>query len=165
MFNGQRIREAYPTNPEAETRAAQIRQQAENEEAAAFALLEHLRVEAAQAAEKLKPNEGETIAKSVDFYTAHRLRFRNAPAVSQIVEEFIQERQKLTQHDRNLAGLRHSDEFHPCCLSEVAFATERDPSNEKEICSAPFGRTCVFRCRYAVIFLPEIRHDRASRQN
>ena len=106
MVKGQRIREAYPTKAEAETRAAQIRQQVENEGAAAFALPDHLRVEAGQAAEKLKPHNGESITKAVDFYIAHCLRFRNAPPVSQIVEEFIQERQKLNQRDRNLADVR-----------------------------------------------------------
>ena len=36
MVHRQRIREAFPTKEEAETRAAQIRQQVENEGAAAF---------------------------------------------------------------------------------------------------------------------------------
>ncbi len=38
MVKGKRIREAFPTNKEAETRAAQIRQMVDNEGAAAFSL-------------------------------------------------------------------------------------------------------------------------------
>ncbi len=38
MIQGERIREAYPTKAEAETRAAQIRQMVDNEGAAAFSL-------------------------------------------------------------------------------------------------------------------------------
>ncbi|HUK83237.1 MAG TPA: tyrosine-type recombinase/integrase [Verrucomicrobiae bacterium] len=106
MLNGRRIRETFPTKEEAETRAAEIRVKIENEGAAAFALPDHLRVEAGQAAEKLKPYDGETITKAVDFYLDHCLRFRNAPAVSQVVEGFIQERQKLNQRARNLADVR-----------------------------------------------------------
>ena len=46
MVNGKRIREAYPTKAEAETRAAEIRIQVENEGRAAFTMPTAVRVEA-----------------------------------------------------------------------------------------------------------------------
>jgi hypothetical protein len=46
MLKGERIRETFPTRPEAESRAAQIRQQRDNEGAAAFTLPSAARVEA-----------------------------------------------------------------------------------------------------------------------
>ncbi|MCG3147247.1 MAG: Tyrosine recombinase XerC [Verrucomicrobiae bacterium] len=106
QVNGKRIRETFETKAEAETRAAQIRLQVENEGAAALALSAGVRLQAAQAIEALKPYEGETIAKAVDFYIAHSLRFRHAPLTADIIKEFIPEREKLNQRDSNIAELR-----------------------------------------------------------
>jgi len=59
-WDGQRIRETYPTKTEAETRGAQIRVKIQNEGSAAFNLPLPLRVEAVECAALLEPH-GATI--------------------------------------------------------------------------------------------------------
>jgi len=106
MVNGKRERHTYPTKGEAETKAAEIRTQVTNEGTAAFNLPASVRVAAVKAVEMLKPYEGETITKAVDFYIAHSLRFRNAPSAADIIKEFMPEREQLNQRDSNIAELR-----------------------------------------------------------
>ena len=55
MIQGRRIREAYPTKGEAETRAAEIRTTIQNQGAAAFGISDRVRIQAAEGSEKLKP--------------------------------------------------------------------------------------------------------------
>ena len=106
MVNGKRIREVFETKALAQDRAAEIRNQVTNEGTAAFNLSSPVRVEAVKAIALLKPYEGETIAKAVEFYINHSLRFRNAPPVAAIIKEFVAEREQLNQRDRNLADVR-----------------------------------------------------------
>lgn len=88
MIVGQRIREAYATKEEAETRAAQIRQMVENQGAMAFSISESVRVQAAEAVEQLTPHNA-TIKEAVDHYCGHVLKYRNSPTVSEIVAKLI----------------------------------------------------------------------------
>ena len=106
QVNGKRTSEVYATKAEAETAAKQIRLKVANEGAAGFSLPRDIQVEAAAAVATLTPYEGETIAKAVEFYVAHSLRFRNAPPVAEIIKEFIAEREQLNQRDRNLDDVR-----------------------------------------------------------
>jgi site-specific recombinase XerD len=106
QVNGKRVSEVFKTKGEAETAAAQIRLKHANQGAAGFNLPRDVQVEAAAAVEKLKGYDGETIAKAVDFYIAHSLRFRDAPLASEIVKEFMIEREQLNQRDTNIAELR-----------------------------------------------------------
>lgn|GEM_PF-3451689 len=106
QLHGKRTSELFKTKAEAETAASQVRLKVANEGAAGFSLPRDVQVEAAAAVETLKAYEGETIAKAVEFYVAHSLRFRNAPPVAEIIKEFIAEREKLNQRDRNLADVR-----------------------------------------------------------
>lgn len=88
QVDGKRIRETFPTKGEAETRAAQIRQQVENEGHAAFSLAAEIRTEAVRAVEKLAPHNA-TITEAIDHYCEHVLKYRNAPTVSEIVEKLL----------------------------------------------------------------------------
>ncbi len=88
MVNGHRIREAFSTKEEAESRAAQVRLMVENEGAAAFTLPGDVRAIAAKCVEKLTPF-GATLDESVDHYIEHVLKYRNAPTVSEIVEKLL----------------------------------------------------------------------------
>ncbi len=106
QLHGKRTSELFKTKAEAETAASQVRLKVANEGAAGFSLPRDVQVEAAAAVETLKAYEGETIAKAVEFYVAHSLRFRNATPVAEIIKEFIAEREKLNQRDRNLADVR-----------------------------------------------------------
>ncbi len=90
MVNGERIRETFKTVKEAETRAAQIRQQRDNEGAAAFTLPSAARVEAVNCGEMLKPYNA-TITEAVTYYVEHVLKFRNAPPVSELVKSMVAE--------------------------------------------------------------------------
>lgn len=124
QLNGTRTSEVFETKAEAETHAAQVRIKEANEGAAGFSLPADIRVEAANAVEVLKPYEGETIGKAVEFYVNHSLRFRNAPPVADIIKEFVAEREKLNQRDRNLADVRQrlnvfARTFGPRKLAEI----------------------------------------------
>jgi integrase len=88
MVKGQRIREAFETKEQAETRAAQIRQMIENQGAAAFGISDRVRVQAGEASEKLKPFNVEII-EAVDYYIEHVLAYRDKPAVNATIAEII----------------------------------------------------------------------------
>lgn len=106
QLNGKRTSEVFKTKAEAVAAAAQIRLKIANEGAAGFNLPREVQVEAAAAVETLTPYEGETIAKAVEFYVAHCLRFRNAPTAGKIIKDFIPEREQLNQRESNIAELR-----------------------------------------------------------
>lgn len=106
MVNGQRIREAYPTKGEAETRAAEIRTQVDNEGRAAFTMPTAVRVEATKAVETLKPYAGETITKAVAHYVEHVLKYRTAPTVTKIVKLLVTEAEGNKRRDRTVKDLR-----------------------------------------------------------
>jgi integrase len=105
MVNGQRVREAYSTKGEAETRAAEIRTQVENEGRAAFNLPTDVRVEAQKAVEKLAPHSA-SITEAVDFYVEHVLKYRNAPTVAEIVKRLVTEAEGNKRRDRTVKDLR-----------------------------------------------------------
>ena len=105
MVNGQRIRDAYPTKAEAETRAAEIRIQVENEGRAAFTMPAAVRVEAHKAVEKLAPHKA-TITEAVDFYVEHVLKYRTAPTVAEIVKRLVTEAEGNKRRDRTVKDLR-----------------------------------------------------------
>jgi len=65
----QRIREAFATKEEAETHAAEIRVKVENEGAAAFSLPASVRVQAAEAVEKLTPFNAASVAMRINSGT------------------------------------------------------------------------------------------------
>ena len=93
---GKRKSEIFDTKEKAETAAKQARLKVVAEGSAGFSLPRDVQVEAAAAITTLAPYEGETIAKAVEFYVAHSLRFRNAPTVSKVSKEFVAEREQLT---------------------------------------------------------------------
>jgi len=105
MVNGHRIRETFPTKGEAETRAAEIRIQVENEGHAAFDLPAAIRVEAQKAIEKLMPHKA-SITEAVDFYLEHVLKYRNAPVVAEIVKKLVAEAEGNKRRERTLKDLR-----------------------------------------------------------
>ena len=104
MIDGQRIREAYATKEEAETRAAQIRQMVENQGAMAFSISESVRVQAAEAVEKLTPHNA-TIKEAVDHYCGHVLKYRNAPTVSEIVAKLIADAESNDRRESTVKDL------------------------------------------------------------
>ncbi len=105
MVNGHRIRETFPTKGEAETRAAEIRIQVENEGHAAFDLPAAIRVEAQKAIEKLMPHKA-SITEAVDFYLEHVLKYRNAPVVAEIVKKLVAEAEGNKRRERTVKDLR-----------------------------------------------------------
>ncbi len=106
QVDGHRVYESFKTEADAITRAWQITDDLRRSGKAGFELPMSVRVEAAAAVAALKDYEGETIKRAVDFYIGHCLRFRNAPPVADIINEFVAEREKLNQRDRNLADVR-----------------------------------------------------------
>jgi integrase len=105
MLKGERIRETFPTLKEAETRAAQIRQQRDNEGAAAFALPAAARVEAVNCGEMLRPYNA-TITEAVTYYVEHVLAYRNAPPVSEIVKRMVAEAESAGRRETTVKDLR-----------------------------------------------------------
>jgi len=88
MIQGKRIREAYPTRGEADTRAAEIRTMITNQGAAAFGISDRVRVQAGEASEKLKPFNVE-ITEAVDYYIEHVLAYRDKPIVNATIAEIV----------------------------------------------------------------------------
>src|SRR5437867_12670638 len=88
MVKGRRIREAFPTKEEAETRSAQIRQMVDNEGAAAFSLPADTRAEAAKCVEILKPYNA-TITEACHHFVEKVLKFREAPIVAEAVKRLL----------------------------------------------------------------------------
>ncbi len=88
MIQGRRIREAYPTKGEAETRAAEIRTTIQNQGAAAFGISDRVRIQAAEGSEKLKPFNVE-ITEAVDYYIEHVLAYRDKPTVNATIAEIV----------------------------------------------------------------------------
>ena len=105
MLKGERIRETFPTRPEAETRAAQIRQQRDNEGAAAFTLPSAARLEAVKCGEMLKPYNA-TITEAVTYYVEHVLAYRNAPPVLEIVKNVVAEAKSAGRRETTVKDLR-----------------------------------------------------------
>ncbi|MBM3861245.1 MAG: hypothetical protein FJ395_16580 [Verrucomicrobia bacterium] len=89
MIGGKRIREAYPTKAEAETRAAEIRLQVENEGKAGFDCPVALRVEAVECEKMLQPFKA-SIRDACQWYVKHVLKFRAAPTVTTALAEIIE---------------------------------------------------------------------------
>lgn len=106
MVNGQRIREAFATKIEAETRAAQIRQMVKSEGADSVALPLELRAEAAKCAETLKPY-GATVTEAVNYYVERVLKFRESPTVAEAVNRLMVEKEQKNLRPSTLKGLRH----------------------------------------------------------
>ncbi len=105
MVNGQRIREAFPTKGEAETRAAEIRIQVENEGRGAFDLPADIRVAAARCAKKLKPYDA-SLDEAVNFYVDHVLKYRNAPTVKSVLAEILSHKQASGRRERTIRQFR-----------------------------------------------------------
>jgi len=106
QVDGKRIRETFPTKGEAETRAAQIRQQVENEGHAAFSLDADTRVEAVRAVEKLTPHNA-TITEAVDHYCEHVLKYRTSPTVTEIVKKLLADAKANHRRERTIKDLHH----------------------------------------------------------
>src|ERR1039458_5329385 len=106
MVSGQRIREAFTTKEEAETRAAQIRAVIENEGTAAFTLPVDVRTIAAKCVEKLSPH-GATLDEAVDHYVDHVLKYRNVPTVAKIVAKLLADSEANHRRERTVKDLRH----------------------------------------------------------
>ncbi len=105
MVNGQRIRKTYPIKAEAETHAAEIRIQVENEERAAFTMPSAVRVEAVSAVKQLALHNA-SITEAVDFYVEHVLKYRTAPTVAEIVKRLVAEAESNKRRDRTVKDLR-----------------------------------------------------------
>lgn len=88
MIQGRRIREAYPTKGQAETRAAEIRTMIENQGVAAFGISDRVRIQAAEALEKVKPFNVE-ITEAVDYHVDHVLAYRDKPTVHATIAEIV----------------------------------------------------------------------------
>ena len=106
QVNGERIRETFPTKGEAESRAAQIRLQVENEGQAAFSLPASIRTEAVRAVEKLTPHNA-TISEAVDHYLQHVLKYRTAPVITEIIEKLLADAAANHRRERTIKDLRH----------------------------------------------------------
>ena len=106
MLKGERIREAFPTKEEAETRAAQIRQMVDNEGAAAFSLPADTRAEAAKCVEMLKPYNA-TIAEACEHFVEKVLKYREAPAIADAVKRLLVEKEQKNLRPGTLIDLRH----------------------------------------------------------
>ena len=105
MVNGERIRETFPTKAQAEARAAQIRLTVENEGATALALPASVRVQAAEAIEKLTPHKA-TIREAVDHYCEHVLKYRAVPTIAEIAEKLIADAISNNRRERTIEDLR-----------------------------------------------------------
>ena len=106
QVKGERIRETFPTKGEAESRAAQIRLQVENEGQAAFSLPASIRTEAVRAVEKLTPHNA-TISEAVDHYLQHVLKYRTAPVITEIIEKLLADAAANHRRERTIKDLRH----------------------------------------------------------
>ena len=106
MVNGQRIRKTYPIKAEAETHAAEIRIQVENEERAAFTMPSAVRVEAVSAVKQLALHNA-SITEAVDFYVEHVLKYRTAPTITEIIEKLLADAASNQRRERTIKDLRH----------------------------------------------------------
>jgi integrase len=106
QVNGECLRETFPTKGEAESRAAPIRAQVENEGQAAFSLPAAIRTEAVRAVEKLTSHNA-TITEAVDHYLQHVLKYRTAPVVTEIIEKLRVAAAANHRRERTIKDLRH----------------------------------------------------------
>jgi integrase len=105
QVGGERIRETFPTKAEAETRAAQIRTQVENEGRAAFTLPANVRAEAADAINQLKPYDA-SIREAVEHYVEHVLKYRTAPTVAEVVKKLLADAATNQRRERTIKDLK-----------------------------------------------------------
>lgn len=171
QLNGKRTNEVFQTKAEAVAAAAQIRLKIANEGAAGFNLPREVQVEAAAAVETLTPYEGETIAKAVEFYVAHCLRFRNAPTAGEIIKEFIGRTQRLAEpllhrpHQIARGRLTGSDRLIKVAVSETGAELRKLDARQRGKFSHPQnaqGRGTVFfeefaQCLQIILGLGECR--------
>jgi integrase len=106
MLKGKRIREAFDTKEQAETKAAQIRQMVENEGAAAFTLAPDVRAEAAKCVELLTPH-GVSLRHATDHYLRTVVAFKNAPIVREIVEKLVSDARANGRRFKTVEDLRY----------------------------------------------------------
>ncbi len=137
MIRGKRIREAFPTKDEAETRAAQIRAMVDNEGAGALALPTEHRVEASKCIEKLKPFNA-SLTEAVDHYVQHVLAFRNKPTVSALLTEIIQAKRATGRRERTIRQFsclcqRFAETFGERRLSTITPGEIRDWLGDKQV--------------------------------
>ena len=123
MLNGKRIREAFPTREEAETRAQQIRAQVHREGVFAFALTTDVRVEATKCVEMLKPYNA-AITEACQYYIERVLKYREAPTVADAVKRLLIEKGQKNLRPGTLNDLRHrwgkfADTFGTRKLNEI----------------------------------------------
>lgn len=154
MVNGERIREAFPTKAEAETKATQIRQMIENEGAAALNVPIALRVEADKCAKMLEPFPGMTITEAVEYYVERVLRYRTAPTVASVLAEMIEAkrtsgRRSLTIKSFRTRGERFCKTFGNRRLSSVTAEEINQWMNDKAVHGSELG--AVSRINYLVV--------------
>ena len=106
LINGKRERRSFQSKVEAETFGEMARVKKQNEGTAAFGISESVRVDASKASALLAPH-GVSLVEAARYYIDHVLAYRNAPSLSQIVNNLIDEATRNERRQRTVEDLRY----------------------------------------------------------
>ena len=106
LINGKRERRTFQSKVEAETFGEMARVKKQNEGTAAFGISESVRVDASKASAMLAPH-GVSLVEAARYYIDHVLAYRNAPPLSEIVTNLIDEATRNERRQRTVEDLRY----------------------------------------------------------
>lgn len=136
FIEGKRKRVNFATKIEAQTFAEQSRIARANEGLAAFALPQHVRLDAAKAHQKLAPHNV-TILEAAKYYEDHVLAYKTAPPIKEIVQQYLTDCKNRNLRHRTITDLEDrlntfSDDFGDSRLSEITLDELKEWINDDE---------------------------------
>jgi len=136
FIEGKRKRVNFATQTDAQTFADQSRVARANEGTAAFALPQHVRLDAAKAHQKLSPHNI-TILEAAKYYEDHVLAYKNAPAIKGIVQHYLSDCKNRNLRPDTIKDLvqrlnTFAADFGERRLSEVALDELKEWINDDE---------------------------------
>jgi integrase len=161
LINGKRERHSFKTKAEAGTFAELKRTERQNQGTAALAMPQAIKVDAAKASALLIPHNV-SLEEAAKYYLKHVIAYRDAPIISQIVDQMIAEAQKNDRRDRTVEDLktrltRFAEDFPDRRLSELTVEEIKAWVDEDEKWSA---RTRInFLTKISQLFNFALKHS------
>src|ERR1035441_10105544 len=161
LINGKRERHSFKTKAEADTFAELKKTERQNQGTAALALPQAIKVDAAKASTLLIPHNV-SLEEAAKYYLKHVIAYRDAPIISQIVDQMIAEAQKNDRRDRTVEDLktrltRFAEDFPDRRLSELTVEEIKAWVDEDEKWSA---RTRInFLTKISQLFNFALKHN------
>jgi integrase len=140
LINGKRERHSFKTKEDAGTFAEQKKIERTNQGTAALALPHEIKVDASKASKLLNPHSV-SLEDAAKYYLKHVIACRNAPIISQIVDQMISEAEKNDRRNRTVGDLKNrlkvfAEDFPSRRLSELKVEDIKDWLNDEEDWSA-----------------------------